>query len=227
MTFKSILLAGALALAATGAQAATLVNGGFEAGDTSGWTATPGYVEVVTETDDAIVDPMFGGEHFTPVEGAYFAKLTAGADLGVYTVLSQVIDLATASKISGSAAFLAFDYLPYDDDAFVRIVSATTNDVVFQSSVTVVGDYGHTTWTSFTSTTLVAGTYLIEAGVRDNVDFGGSSQLLLDGFKVAAVGDPGGVPEPATWTMMIAGFMGVGAVLRTRRRLEGAARPAA
>ncbi len=33
------------------------------------------------------------------------------------------------------------------------------------------------------------------------------------------VGRPGGVPEPATWTMMIVGFGGLGAVLRRQRRV--------
>jgi hypothetical protein len=32
------------------------------------------------------------------------------------------------------------------------------------------------------------------------------------------LGQPGPIPEPASWLMMIAGFVGLGAVLRTRRR---------
>src|SRR5262245_15706959 len=110
MTFRSKTLAAlGLALDATAstAHAAALATGGLDTGDLAGWPATPGFVEVVTEADDAIVTPPFG-EHFTPTEGSYFAKLTAGLDLGVYTILSQQITLGTTSKLSGSAAFLAF-----------------------------------------------------------------------------------------------------------------------
>ncbi len=216
MKFQSAGLALALAIAlnTTTANAAAFLNGGFETGDLSGWTTTPGLVEVITEADDAIVTPPFG-EQFTPVEGGFFARLTAGADLGVYTVLSQAFELTALSTVSGSAAFLAFDYAPYDDDAFVQIVSVSTNELLFSSSVGAVGDYGHTPWTNFVSGPLAAGNYVLQMGVRDNLEFGGSSQLLTDGFAIAPV--PGAVPEPSTWLMMILGFAGVGAGLRRRR----------
>ena len=37
-------------------------------------------------------------------------------------------------------------------------------------------------------------------------------------FNNGAVSVPGGVPEPATWSMMIMGFGGVGGLMRLRRR---------
>ncbi|MBI1198516.1 MAG: PEP-CTERM sorting domain-containing protein [Phenylobacterium sp.] len=49
----------------------------------------------------------------------------------------------------------------------------------------------------------------------DNLGFPGSNGTLFlipDHFEVRAV------PEPATWALMLAGFGGIGAVLRTRRR---------
>src|SRR5687767_15090232 len=187
MKFSSIALGSALAVAlALPAGAATLVNAGFEAGDLTGWTYTDGYVDVVTEADDAVGVPPFG-EHYTATEGDYFAKLTAGADAGVYAVLSQAFTLSSARRVAFDAAFLAFDSLPYDDDAYVRIFSASTNQVVFASSVAAVGDLGHTSWDRFTSELLTAGDYVLEAGVRnvEDADPDYSSQLLLD--NVAAV----------------------------------------
>jgi hypothetical protein len=219
MTFKSLLLAGVLAGAAicASASAADLPNAGFETGDLTGWTYDAGFVEVVTEADDAVASPPFG-QHYLPVEGGYFARLTAGVDLGVYTTLSRSFSLLTASVLSGDAAFLAFDYLPdYDDDAYVRVRKAGSDQVLFASSIGAVGDYGHTDWTHFTSGTLSSGSYVLEAGVRDNGDFGGSSQLLVDNFALTAVA-VGGVPEPAMWSLMILGFTGVGGMLRGRRR---------
>ena len=43
---------------------------------------------------------------------------------------------------------------------------------------------------------------------------------LVTGFNVAT----GGVPEPATWALMLAGFGGLGAAMRLRRKLSGVRR---
>jgi hypothetical protein len=53
---------------------------------------------------------------------------------------------------------------------------------------------------------------------------GGGSNLALDDVTVNGFGGngAGGVPEPATWAMMLAGFGGLGAVMRKARRTKGA-----
>jgi hypothetical protein len=51
----------------------------------------------------------------------------------------------------------------------------------------------------------------VEANVNDDL----GNLLANVSLSTASVG---GVPEPATWTMMFAGFAGLGATLRTRRR---------
>lgn len=209
MKLTSIALGGALAAAlALPASAATFVNAGFEA-DLAGWTYTDGLVEVVTEADDATGGAEPFGEHYTATEGDKFAKLTAG-EAGVYTVLRQAFTVTKLTRVGFDAAFLAFDYDPYDDDAYVRILSSGSDQVVFASSVLAVGDLGHTDWARFTSELLGAGDYVLEAGVRnfDDPDPTYSSQLLIDNV--------GAVPEPATWGLMILGFAGVGAALRRR-----------
>ena len=48
----------------------------------------------------------------------------------------------------------------------------------------------------------------------------GGNYILASG---TATGDIPGIPEPATWAMMIIGFAGVGAALRSRRRTAVAA----
>lgn len=215
MTLKSLILGGALAAALSlPAQAASLLNAGFESGDLSGWTFTSGLVDVATEAQDDLFGTVFGADLYTAPEGGYFALLTAG-DEGVDTLMSQAFTLSTTSTLSFDAAFLARDYDEYDDFAFVRLVNKTTNQTttLFSSSVGVVGNQGHTLWQRFTSEPLLAGDYVLEAGVT-NVLAGGpdySSQLLIDGVSIA-------VPEPAQWALMLTGFGAIGGALRLRRR---------
>lgn len=207
-------LAAAATLALVGqAQAATLVNAGFEAGLT-GWTASNGLVDVVSSTDDALA------QSYVPQEGQAFARLTAGEPGDAFTELSQTFTVNAAFRISGSAAFLAFDYLPYDDVALIRLIGLSGSRVLFSSSVSTVGDYGASGWRTFESDLLAAGTYTLVAGVSDAFEPGGSSQLLLDAVQVRSLGTV--VPEPSAWALMIAGFGGVGAALRSRRRTAAA-----
>jgi hypothetical protein len=51
-------------------------------------------------------------------------------------------------------------------------------------------------------------------------DFGPPTALRVDNLQgTADLAGVGGVPEPATWAMMLIGFGGLGAVLRRRRSL--------
>ena len=73
------------------------------------------------------------------------------------TSLSQAFSLAAASKLSFDAAFLAFDYLDYNDDAYVKILGLGGEELLFASSVAAVGDQGHTSWAHFTRGPLAVG----------------------------------------------------------------------
>lgn len=84
------------------------------------------------------------------------------------------------------------------------------SQTLFSSGVGAVGDYGRTEWTPF-GIDLAAGEYTIEAGMANVGDDQQPSLLLLDGVSVIAV------PEPATWALMIMGFGGVGAMIRSRK----------
>jgi len=211
MRLNLLTLACTAALLAAPAAHADTANLSFETGDLTDWTATAGLVEVVTDADDATGgDPIFG-QHYTATDGTYFAKLSAGDGLN-YTMLTQTFTLTQRSRVSVDAAFLAFDYLPYNDDAFVRLTQGSNVYTLFRSSVFLVGDNGHTPWTTV-SRALDAGTYTFEAGVRDAVDPGYSSQLIIDNITVTAAA----VPEPASWALMLLGFGGIGAAIRRRR----------
>ena len=51
---------------------------------------------------------------------------------------------------------------------------------------------------------------------------GDYNDLVFSFSNTRSVADPGGVPEPSTWALMIAGFGGAGAMLRRKRQLAAA-----
>jgi hypothetical protein len=175
---------------------ASIINGSFETGDLTGWTASPaGLVSVVSSYDT-----------FTPVHGNFFALLEAGAGTGVYTTLSQTFSANAGDTILGWAFFQANDYMPYNDDAYVRIVQG--NLILFSSSVSAVGDYGFTPWTFFAYTFPSSGTFTIEAGVRNVEDNALSSVLGLDYVRLVATPEPSSLAAFSLAVTAFAGYIG-------------------
>jgi PEP-CTERM motif len=61
------------------------------------------------------------------------------------------------------------------------------------------------------------------AGSSYNLHFNYVGEDTPAGFIVTTSGSTGAVPEPATWALMISGFMGAGVALRRRRAVAAAA----
>jgi PEP-CTERM motif len=191
--------------------AGPIVNGGFESGLTA-WTANPGSLV------SAVTSYQTYGPNFLPVQGQYFALLTAGAGPNTYTTLSQGFTANAGDVISGYAFFQANDYIPYNDDGYVKIIE--NGVTLFQSNVSAVGDYGNTPWTAFSYTFNGAGSYTIEAGVRNDIDNNLSSALGLDAVAINGNGTVTS-PEPASMTLLVAGIAGM-AGYGWRRRKQAA-----
>ncbi|MCX6764457.1 MAG: hypothetical protein NTU58_01990 [Candidatus Nealsonbacteria bacterium] len=148
-----------------------LVNGGFETGDTTGWTVTG---------QNAVVGSYVSDQNTTynPVEGNKFLVLTAGQQ-NVYTIASQQITLSAGEKLEGWAAFDAKDYLPFDDDAAVVVVSGGSI-TPWSASVAGTGNYGETPWTHWSFTAPSAGVYTLELKVENVGDGILPSSALFD-----------------------------------------------
>lgn len=210
MGLKTSIVAGAvlaaLALGAAPAQASTLFNGSFE-NILTDWTADPSLVQTpgVFQHRDANGD---ADKQYDPVDGFILGVIQAGG--GDFEVLVSQTFTTIGGLFSGSAAFLAEDDAGINDYGFVRILHNGNILELFHSDVAAVGAFGYTEWTGF-STVLGAGTYTLEAGVANALDEFNPSFLLVDDFRLAEV------PEPATWTLMLTGFLGLGAALRRRR----------
>jgi len=180
-------------------------NLGFESDTLSGWHSNGGNA-FVTST----ISNSGGGSFDTAAQGDLFGGITAGLGEGVYSTLSQSFALKAGGTITGYAGFLANDYMPYNDDAYVSV-----NGVKLQTwDVAGVGDYGASGWIPFTFTATAAGIYTLELGVANRVDNNQSSQAVIDGVQVTGAA----VPEPAGWALMVLGFGAAGTALRTGRR---------
>jgi hypothetical protein len=184
MKLKSLIALSAFV--ANAAFAGTITNGDFGTGDTTGWTS------------NASVSVGNNGTYS-------FAQLFAGLGANVYTTLSQTVHLNAGDVLTGSAQFLAHDYLPFNDDSFVSING--TN--VFASNVAAVGDFGTSALTSFSFTAPTDGDYVILAGVENVLDNGLASELQVSNFSVS-----GTVPEPASIALLGLGAMGFAAARR-------------
>jgi hypothetical protein len=204
-----IACAAVAALLAGSAQAATpFTNGSFEAALT-GWTANSEFIvtpSIYNHDDHAgVLTP------YDPVEGWSFASLMADGPVEAVT-LRQTFT-TSGGLFSGWAAFSSSDLMPYNDSGYVKLFNDSTTYLLFAKNVNLVGGYGQTGWTQF-STALGAGTWTVEAGVLNDQDNFNPSHLLLDNFAMAEA------PEPATWALMLMGFAGLGAAFRRRRALS-------
>jgi hypothetical protein len=175
----------------------------FELGTLSGWIANGEAFPTPTLSNSD------GGSFDAAAEGELFGVITAGQGMGVYSTLSRSFTLNAGGTISGYAGFLANDYLPFNDDAYV----AVNGGDLHAWNVDGVGDNSASGWVYFTFVAPLAGVYTLELGVTNRGDNNMSSQAVIDGVQVT-----GQVPETASWALMALGFGLAGSALRTRRR---------
>jgi hypothetical protein len=167
-------------LAANQAQANLIVNGGFETGDFTGWTVDP--------------DPSFPQYIVTsPVEsGTYAAQIAGYSDQGTGPdTLSQ-----TVGDTAGQSYYLSFGrYIDGNGGPTVSLTVTWNGNQIF--SELNPGTFGFYQDFSF----VVVGTgsdTLLFTSAND------PSYTYLDDVSLTAT------PLPSTWTMLIAGFLGIG-----------------
>jgi hypothetical protein len=197
---KKLLAVASAALAlsmASGAQSAELiVNGGFEAG-ASPWVFSGG--GVVTEADYNVCCG-FTTTHPTN----HIAALGGGNQSGTFTV-SQSFATVVGSLYSVSYRIGAVGSqgqavtVNFGSQFILLTLLGTTNfGASFQ---TLTGSFVGSGFDTFRVSVTT---------FPDNTD------TVVDDVSITGAAVPAGVPEPATWAMMILGFFGAGAMVRRR-----------
>lgn len=228
---KSLISLAALGLAlASPAAAAQFTNGSFEqpgtvvaatllAGSTflPGWTvvdAVPGGDYDVQYTSNA----AYGAVGVTASDGQYLLDLTGsvGRGKGVASNAIDVVSGATYRVGFDVGAFLVANYGSFGD----ATVDLLVNDVLAGSFTNIMdrttagSDWKRFTYEFQAAAPTVKLTFLSSTSLSSsNLGVG------LDNVTWDMVRQPvAGVPEPASWALMIAGFGGIGAAFRVRRR---------
>lgn len=205
---RIVIAAATATLLATGAQAVTIVNGGFELGTNPGATFT---TEAAGSTDITGWTVGLGGVDYIggfwqPSEGARSIDLTAIAAGS----LSQTLTGLTVNAVYR---------VTFDLSANPSGGSSTKTVNVAVGGTPTAFTYTRPAGQSRTNMLWAAQTYLFTAtGTSQALSFtsldGSASGPALDNVAITRVG---AIPEPAAWALMIAGFGMVGYAARRRR----------
>lgn len=176
----------------------------------SAWLGAALAFGLCASSANAAVTYVYTGQTFSFIRGAYTAtdrvtgSLTVAEELttpGAFTPLSYSFSdgYQTITESTGDLAATAFSF-----DAFDPSGAPTIWQVLLQR-------FGNNA---------ILSQHTADVAFSDNLDnIGDTSRSGPGAWTVIRPATVGGVPEPATWSLMILGFGALGATLRRRREV--------
>ena len=157
---------------------------------------------------DDIVLTTGGGPNLV-VNGGFESGLE-GSNAPVGWTYLNVFGAAAAGEVSSTP--------PHSGSLDYRDGAVQAYDALTQNITTVIGQtYDLSFWLTDDGQ-LTTIQHLSTNGVTAGSGGNGVNLIVYAGDGLPAPAGPGGIPEPATWAMMLAGFFGAGAMLRNRRK---------
>lgn len=217
MASSSTWLAAVTVLSAlAAAPAAALVTTYVTQGSFAAATTTTAFTDFESEAPGYTSNPLVsGGIRFTQLPGGHPSIIPYIAPIGVAGTipegLSQILeangDENFRIELASNASFTAIGFVLYTNAYSAPVVSlyapggSLIGSFVVPQAPHQIGYFG------LTSTTAIGSAVMI-------VDRGWVENTAIDDVSISNIG---GVPEPASWAMLIAGFGLTGAAMRRRR----------
>ena len=151
---------------------AARVNPGFETGTLDGWTVVAANADLPPLVVNSVSTD--GSTFYDPAYGNYFAVVVGSSET---SYIEQTFSGTKGEIISGKAAFLPRDFLPYDDYGTIQVLEGAT--VLFTASISST-DGQNTPWTPFSYVLPKDGTFTMRASSTNLVDNFVDSLLLVD-----------------------------------------------
>ena len=173
----------------------------------------------------------------TVYSGNHSARVNDSNNNRSVSLIQQRVDNYSDNLIAFAyAAVLQDSHGVTDSDAFIiklddlttglNLLTVNVNSAATPASFTrsSTGWY-YTDWTTYSfdvaGADLIGHNFMLSLLANDCPYGGHAGYAYLDGFG-SVLPEPGAVPEPATWAMMILGFGAAGAAMRNNRRRQAA-----
>lgn len=206
------------ALSASGASAASIANGGFEA-DAASVPANSVYYGAITGWNNPGYLTSAGYYSATPPEGRIFALVGNGIDTVNYHMNQTINGLTPGRAYRVNFSLASEDFVipgvVEQVNVWMSSGSASASQIYSAPVSSNATPYGlgplwdH--WAAF-SYNFVANASSATLNFEQTAATTGAGDTGLDKVSISAA-----VPEPDAWAMMLIGFGGLGAVMRRRR----------